>query len=445
MNDFYEQPIPWAPDAEAGVLSAILMDNNAFDNVADVVTADAFHDERAGIVFAAIAGLVMAGKPADVLTVHEAVSLRGISLADLNAYAQAASSARHARHYAQIVAEKHLSRRLLTAADDVKTVAFDFAQPVQDRIGQAQSMLEQLQDKAAKGRPQPIQDFIAGAIDRIQAFADGDVAPGIPTRIPSIDRRLGGGLKGGKQMILAARPSVGKSSLAEQICVNIAMDGHPAAMFSMEMSSQEMTDRAICSIGRVDMERYSLGKLEPEEWTRFSEAIEQMRNIPIFFDEQPAMTLPEIAAKARMLKRKNGIKLLVLDYIQLCGTTNPKLSRHHQLEELSRGLKALAKQLDISILTLSQLNREVEKRTSGRPQLSDLKESGAIEEDADVVMLMWCQEKKDGYQLNGLDMAKVRGGRTGQVALHFEGQYQRWHESTESLNQAKKGSYGGEL
>jgi replicative DNA helicase len=193
------------------------------------------------------------------------------------------------------------------------------------------------------------------------------------------------------------------------------------------------------------MERYSLGKLEPEEWTRFSEAIEQMRNIPIFFDEQPAMTLPEIAAKARMLKRKNGIKLLVLDYIQLCGTTNPKLSRHHQLEELSRGLKALAKQLDISILTLSQLNREVEKRTSGRPQLSDLKESGAIEEDADVVMLMWCQEKKDGYQLNGLDMAKVRGGRTGQVALHFEGQYQRWHESTESLNQAKKGSYGGEL
>jgi replicative DNA helicase len=158
------------------------------------------------------------------------------------------------------------------------------------------------------------------------------------------------------------------------------------------------------------------------------------------------MTLPEIAAKARMLKRKNGIKLLVLDYIQLCGTTNPKLSRHHQLEEISRGLKALAKQLDIAILTLSQLNREVEKRTSGRPQLSDLKESGAIEEDADVVMLMWCQEKKEGYQLNGLDMAKVRGGRTGQVALHFEGQYQRWNESTESLAAKKPASkYGEEL
>lgn len=447
LNDIPEEfSLPTAPEAEAGVLSAILLDNNAFDNVADLLTADSFHDERAGIAFGAIASLVMAGKPADVLTVHELVGSRGITLLDLNQFAQAASSARHARHYAQIVAEKHLSRRLLTAADDVKTVAFDFAQPVQDRIGQAQAMLEQLQEKAAKGRPQPIQDFIAGAIERIQSFADGQVAPGIPTRIPSIDRRLGGGLKGGKQMILAARPSVGKSSLAEQICVNLAMDGHPAAMFSMEMSSQEMTDRAICCVGRIDMERYSLGKLQDDEWTRLTDAIERMRSMPLYFDEQPAMTLPEIAAKARMLKRKNGIKLLVLDYIQLCGTTNPKLSRHHQLEEISRGLKALAKQLDIAILTLSQLNREVEKRTSGRPQLSDLKESGAIEEDADVVMLMWCQEKKEGYQLNGLDMAKVRGGRTGQVALHFEGQYQRWNESTESLAAKKPASkYGDEL
>jgi len=445
MNDFYEQPIPWAPEAEAGVLSAILMDNNAFDNVADVVTADAFHDERAGIVFTAIAGLVMAGKPADVLTVHEEVAARGISMVDLNNFAQAASSPRHARFYAQIVAEKHLSRRLLVAADDVKAVAFDFSQPVQDRVGQAQAILEQLQEKASKGRPQPIQNFIEGAIDRIQSYADGEVSPGIPTRIPSIDRCLGGGLKGGKQIILAARPSVGKSSLAEQICVNLAMDGHPAAMFSMEMSSQEMTDRAICCVGRIDMERYSLGKLEGAEWTRLTDAIEQMRNLPLYFDEQPAMTLPEIAAKARMLKRKSGIKLLVLDYIQLCGTTNPKLSRHHQLEELSRGLKALAKQLDIPILALSQLNRDVEKRTSGRPQLSDLKESGAIEEDADVVMLMWCQEKNEEYQLNGLDMAKVRGGRTGQVALHFEGQYQRWSESTESLSTVKKSNHGGEL
>lgn len=452
LNDIPEElGTPWAPEAEAGVLGAIFLNNNAYDNVADLLTEASFYDETAGRVFGAIGALIMSGKPADVITVHEwlAKTSDGVALGDLTRFSHASSSARHARAYAEIIAEKHLSRRLLSAAEDVRDAAFDFDQPVQTRIDVAQSSLEGLQEVSAKSQPQAIEAYVAGAIDRIQALADGETKPGIPTRIPDFDRRIGGGLKGGKLVILAARPSVGKSSLAEQIALNLALDGHAAAMFSMEMENAEMTDRAICNIGLVDYERYQTGKLNDSEWGYLSDAVERLRGLPLYFDDQAAMTLPQIAAKARSLKRKHDLKLLVIDYIQLCSSTNPKLSRHHQLEEISRGLKALAKQLQISILALSQLNREVEKRTSGRPTLSDLKESGAIEEDADIVALMWRHQKHEEYTLNGLDVAKARGGRVGELALHFQGQYQRWTESTESLHASKmdgKGSkFGGEL
>ena len=284
-------------------------------------------------------------------------------------------------------------------------------------------------------------------MDRINAMSAGQVEPGIPTLIPRLDELLGGGLKPGKQMILAARPSVGKSSLAQQLCLNVAGQGYAAAMFSQEMTCQEMTDRAIANLGRLGMGRIQTGKLvdQDDDWGRLAEAVEKMRGMPLFFDEQPVLTLQEIAAKARILKRRHDLKLLVIDYIQLCGTTNPKLSRHHQLEELSRGLKSLAKSLDVTILTLSQLNREVEKRTSGRPMMADLKESGAIEEDADVVMLMWRHQQHESHTLVGMEMPKNRQGRTGEVALHFSGSVQRWGESTESLAQQQKRSSGGDL
>lgn len=443
--DEQERELPWAPEAEAGVIGAILLNNDAFDNVADIITAASFHDEAAGKVFTAIAGLVLAGKHADLITVLEALGAEsGVGMLDLTRYSHAASSARHARLYAEMVAEKHLSRRLLAAADEVRETAYDFDQPVQARIGQAQASLEALQDVAAKSQPQAIEAYVVGAIDRMQALSDGSTLPGVPTRIPGLDRRLGGGLKPGKQMILAARPSVGKSSLAQQIALTLALDGVPAAMFSMEMENEEMFDRAACNVGRLDYERYQTGQLNDEEWGLFTEALERMRGLPLYFDDQAAMTLQVIAAKARSLKRKHRIQLLVIDYIQLCASSNPKLSRHHQLEEISRGLKALAKQLKITILTLSQLNREVEKRASGRPVLADLKESGAIEEDADIVMLMWRHEESETYTLNGLDVAKARGGRRGDVALHFEGQYQRWSESTENLHaRAPRPKFGG--
>lgn len=429
---------PHSMESEYGVLASLLIDNESFDRVADLVQSGDFYDDRNSAIFAAIAALVQSGKHADIITTLSQMQSMGLSvvtLMDLARIEQAAPSARQARQYAQVVSDHALARRLQAAANEAVTASMDASLTVFERVAQAQGVLEGVSARKAASQPQPIENFVAGMLDRVQALADGTVQPGIPTRIPTLDRMLGGGITPKKLMVIAARPSVGKSSIAEQICLNLALDGHGAAMLSMEMPEQEMTDRAAGNLGRVDLDHLKTGKLEDGEWSRFSEAVERMRGLPLYFDFQSAMTLQDIASKARWLKRKYNIKLLVVDYLQLCASAKPKESRHHQIEEISRGLKNLAGQLDITIIELSQFSREVEKRASGRPILADLKESGAIEEDADVVALMWRHAIGQGSNTIGIDVAKNRQGRIGEFAMNFEGRYQRWTESTEPLNQ----------
>lgn len=281
----------------------------------------------------------------------------------------------------------------------------------------------------------PIQDLTVTFLDRLTDLSEGKIEPGIPTRIPALDRMLGGGLKPGAQVVLAARPSVGKSSFAQQICLNVAADGHACAFFSQEMQSLELTQRAFANLGHIGLDNIQSGKLADHEWSRLTEAIERVRMLPFHIDDQPALTLMDIAAKARMLKRQHDVKLIAIDYLQLCAAGKAGDSRHHQIEELSRGTKVLARQLGITILLLSQLNREVEKRVSGRAVLSDLKESGAIEEDADVVILLnkTGDTRQDGTKLIACDVPKNRQGRTGEIALRFDGTTQRWEESSEPL------------
>lgn len=291
--------------------------------------------------------------------------------------------------------------------------------------------MQDLQINRGRSRaPTAIGSSVAVLLDRVQDLASGTQAAGIPTMFKGLDRMIGGGLKPGKQIILAARPSIGKSSLAEQIALNLAMNGHGAAIFSMEMSKDELTDRAAANIGGINLDHLINGQLTDDEWPALTEAVEKLNNIPLYLDDQPALTLHDIAAKARSLKRSHDIKLIVIDYLQLCAGSKDKDNRHHQIEELSRGTKALAKQLGITVLLLSQLNREVEKRTGGRPILSDLKESGSIEEDADIVMLLSrMATMPSGFQTLYCDIPKNRQGRTGSVALGFDGPVQRWRET----------------
>lgn len=426
--------LPWSAEAEASVLGALLIEPAAWDRVGDLLEAKHFFEPAHGLIFTTISGLVLASKPVDSVTVFVELEKLGKDaevggLAYLTSLSQKLPSASSIRRYAEIVAEKALLRGLIEASQKVREIALEPGhQSVAERLDQAQQALQQVQMHGGRAMPTNVSESVVRLLDRVQDLADGNVPAGIPTGIPALDRMIGGGFKGGKQIILAARPSVGKSSLAQQFCISLADAGYPVAFLSQEMSKDELTDRAVSNLGRIPLDRIISGQLQDDDWNRLTEAVEKLRQFPLYLDDQPALTLHDIAAKARMLKRQHGIRLIVLDYLQLCAGADDD-SRHHQIEALSRGIKKLARQLDVCFITLSQLNREVEKRSSGKPVLSDLKESGAIEEDADIVMLLSRNgEPNSGFQVINCDIPKNRQGRVGSVTLGFDGAHQQWNE-----------------
>lgn len=427
----------FSADSEYGVLGSILFDNEALDRVADIVVAGDFYDPVHGAVFDAMSRLIASGKPADVITTMAELERSGaassIDYQTLGSYVTHVPSARAARRYAETVAEHAMARRLQAAARYVSEISNEQAGTASDRAARAQSVIESVVSRKDGGDPKPVENFVADMLDRVQAMADGALQPAMPTRIPGIDRRLGGGLRTKKVYVIAARPSVGKSSLAGQILLNLALDNTPVAAFSLEMEESENTNRLVANLGRIDLDCLETGRLSDDDWQRLVDGVERVRNLPLYLQFRPGMTMQHLASKARLLKRKHGIRVVAIDYLQLMSSANRQLSRHHQIEEISRGLKELAGQLDLAVIVLSQLNREVEKRPSGRPVMADLKESGAAEEDADVVMLMWRHERAEPISTIGLDIAKARQGKTGEVALAFEGRYQRWTESANPL------------
>lgn len=426
----------WSAEAESSVLGGLLVDAGAFDRAGDLLLAKHFHLPAHGEIYTVIAALALASKPVDPVTVFVELEKSGKGeqvggLAYLNSLAQYVPSASNIRRYAEIVAEKALLRGLVEAAGKVREIATEKSgRSVAQRLDAAQSALQSVQIHGGRAMPEAVQSIALRLMDRIQSVADGKpVVTGIPCGIPAIDHMMGGGFKGGKQVILAARPSVGKSSLAMQFCLNLAAHGAPIAFLSQEMSKDELVDRALANWARIPLDRVISGRLEKDDWSRYTEGLDRINTSSMFFDDQGSLGLPDVAAKARAMVRQHGVKLIVLDYLQLCAGASDDDSRHHQIEALSRGIKGLAKQLDVTFLTLSQLNREVEKRSTGRPVLSDLKESGAIEEDADIVMMLSRgQPTPGGMQIINCDIPKNRQGKVGTVTLGFEGAYQMWTE-----------------
>ena len=258
--------------------------------------------------------------------------------------------------------------------------------------------------------------------------------------------RLLNGLRAGGLYILAARPSVGKSSFAESIALVLAGNGLPVLFCSMEMAEGEVADRAIANLGGVSYSALLTGQMDAVDWQHSTEAIEALSRMPFHVDDEPALTLRSIRAKARSIK---GLRLLVIDYVQLAASTRRDGNRNSEIEEISRGLKALAKELGIAVLALSQLNRDVEKRTNKRPGLSDLRDSGAIEQDADVVMFLWPVRdftETEGRKILGLGIDKNRQGRLGEIGLDFYGDNQRWAQSTADIrNTPPARGNGGDL
>lgn len=433
MNVIEESAPVWSCEAEQSVLGGLLLDPAAFDRVSDILRPGSFFDRRHGVVFATVAGLVAKNLPVDLLTVFEALRERGQAedaggLKYLNAMSQSVASAANIRRYADIVAERCQQRNLLAAADEAMSVAKGHGSQG-EKLDRIQGTFSTLARAQVSGAPEAAAQVAMSRIDHYTALAEGRAQPGWMTHIPALDRMLHG-LQPGWLYIVAARPSVGKSSFSQQLALTMAESGRPALMCSQEMSKAQCVDRAIANLGRVPYDALKTGKFGRDDWGRVAEAAEKLAAMSYHIDDQPALTLGDIRAKARLTK---GLKMLVVDYLQLCSSTLQGSNRNNQIEEISRGLKSLAKELQIAVIALSQLNRVVETRAIKRPMLSDLRDSGAIEQDADVIVFLWPVSDFGPRKVIGCDVAKNREGACGEFALDFEGAYQRWSESAADL------------
>lgn len=428
--------LPWSPEAEQSVLGALLLDNRAFDWVADLLQGRPFFDARHQAIYDAISAACVASRPADVVTTFEALQALGKAeecggLAYLNELSQSVSSAANARRYAEIVREKGAQRELMHTADEALTVAMSGGD-VPGKVDRITSMFGEIQRRQVRKLPRPIAEIALERIGEYEALERGEKPPGWRTHIPALNRLLNGGLRAGSLYILAARPGVGKSSFAQDLGIHLASDGLATLFLSQEMRDTEVADRGVASTGRVSYSALLTGKMDGEQWSRAAEAMERLAKLPFYVDDQAALSLQDIRFKAKSCK---GLKVLVVDYLQLCSGKRRDGNRNSEIEEISRGLKTLAKELGIGVIALSQLNRDVERRPNRRPGLSDLRDSGAIEQDADVVAFLWPVREftSEGRQVVGCGIDKNRQGRLGEFGLDFYGDNQRWDESTAEI------------
>lgn len=428
-----------AVQAEYGVLAVLLLNNDAYDRIASFLRPEHFSTVLGQKVYKSISKSLSKGKSCDVITVFEDLSRtdpnNDISIAELGEIAQGGSLPRMLTRYAESIVEKAQERDLVKAVNQAYELSTDQSLSVNDRMAKISALLDKSSQKSVGGNePVRIGDLVPAYIEKVNAYAEGHEAPPlIPTGITALDRFLNGGMDDGKVYVIAARPSVGKSASAQAICEHAASKGFPSALFSQEMVNEEMLERAISRQGGVNMGFHKKPRGMHDDFSLAMQAADKLLDMPLWLYDGAGLRIQEIASRARMLKRKHGLRLLAIDYLQLCQSVNPRLSRHHQIEEISRGIKILAKELSIPIILLSQLGRDVEKRTPPRPFPSDLKESGAIEEDADVIILMWPHEKFDSYVVIGFEIAKHRGGPKGEFGCKFVGKYQQWHDSDEPL------------
>jgi replicative DNA helicase len=426
---------PHSHEAEASVLGGLLLDNNSWDKVADLLVEADFYRYEHRLVFASISSLVNVSRPADVITVFEQMQSQGKAeeiggLGYLNSLAQYVPSSANIRRYAEIVRERSILRKLVSVSDEIATSALNTnGRPVTLVLDEAEQKIFSIGEEGSRMRQgfQSMDKLVLQLLDRVEEMSlnPNDIT-GVPTGFYDLDR-MTSGMQAGDLIVLAARPSMGKTALAINIAEHVALkEDLPVAVFSMEMGASQLAIRIVGSIGRIDQGRLRTGKLIDDEWPRLSEAIEKLKAVSLSIDETPGLNTSELRASARRLARSCGkLGLVVVDYLQLMSGSGggDGENRATELGEISRGLKMLAKELQCPVIALSQLNRGVEQRTDKRPMMSDLRESGAIEQDADVIMFIYRDDyyNKDSKEpgVAEIIIAKQRNGPTGTVKLTF--------------------------
>ena len=439
---------PHSIEGEQAVLGGLLLSPRAFDQVADIVTEPDFYREDHRLIYRAIQELNHKGRPCDAVTVTEWFESHGlVDQVDGGGYiSQLASntpSAANVRAYAEIVRERSILRQLVDVGADITSGAFSSdGRNSRELLEEAERKVFAIADQDLRTGASfvPIQEAIKEAIEKLQELAEheGDIT-GIPTGFKDFDEKTAG-LQDSDLIIVAGRPSMGKTTLAMNIAENAAIKHEkPVAVFSMEMSAQQLVRRMFSSLGQIDQNKLRTGNLDDLDWPKLTSAMNLLHKSHIFIDETPSLSPAELRARARRLKREHDIGLIVVDYLQLMAVPGTRENRATEIAEISRSLKAIAKELHLPVIALSQLNRALEQRPNKRPVMADLRESGSIEQDADLIVFIYRDEvyNEDTPEKGKAEIiiGKHRNGPTGTVVLTFQGHWLRF------LNYAPEHAY----
>ncbi len=417
---------PHADDAEKSILGSVLIDKNAIVDISVSLRPEMFYNENNGKVFEAMMSLYENRDPIDVLTVSD--WLKKEKLLDrvggktyLTELSNEVPVASHVQKYAQIVRDCYIKRLLITAGAEMGEMGFDEGKPLIEILDKAEQSVYSLSQTHIRKTFVPIKDVLSESFDRLDALRNSpDGLRGVPTGFGDLDKMLAG-MQDSNLLILAARPGIGKTSFATNIAQYVAVEKKmPVGYFALEMSNLEMIERMVVGQANIDAWKMKTGNLKDEDYAKISEAMGVMAESPLYIDDTPGQSILEIRTKARKLHSQVGLKLLVVDYLQLVVGDKAYESRVQEVGAISQGLKNLARELRVPVLALSQLNRGIENRTEKSPQLSDLRESGSIEQDADVVMFLYRNDDNLLEDVN-LSIAKHRNGGLGVIGLKFRG------------------------
>lgn len=440
-------------EAERGLLGSILVDNSVFDDIADRLSPDHFYLDSHRRIYAAIKQLHDQGKHGfDAVTIAEALDKKG-ELADcggpdyLVEILDGVPNAAHARYYADIVREKSLQRRLISVCTEILRNAYDESKPIEDLLNLAEREIFSILEQQEGTEKLELREILLEAFDRIQKRMElrGSVT-GVSTGFRDLDARTNG-LQPAELVILAARPSMGKTAFVLNLAEAIADRSQKGVMvFSLEMSRHELSERFICIRGKLDMQKLRKGDLEDHEYDLLMRTFQELSELPVFIDDQGGRNMSQINAICRRLKRRSNLGAVIIDYLQLVEPEDKRAPREQQIAGITRRLKFMAKELEVPVIALAQLNRGVELREDKRPKLADLRESGAIEQDADIVMFLHRPEMYDPEDSPGVAeiiVAKHRNGPTGIVKLGFKKQFMQFEDFV-PLDEPAGGYFGGD-
>ena len=453
VNDYGRIP-PQATDLEEAVLGALMIEKDAYSLVSELLRPQSFYEHRHQLLYTAITNLAISQQPIDLLTVKNELEKEG-TLEEVGGpfyitqLTSKVASAAHVEFHARIIAQKALARELITYSNSIQSKAFDETQDVDDLMQEAEGKLFEISQQNLKKDYTQINPIVEEAINQIQLAASRTTGlSGLETGYHDLDK-ITSGWQNSDLVIIAARPAMGKLSMAKNMAVNYK---YPVAFFSLEMSNLQLVNRLIANTCEIESDKIRSGRLQPHEWERLDKKLNDLLGAPLYIDDTPSLSVFELRTKARRLVREHNVKIIFIDYLQLMNASGMSYgNRQEEVSTISRSLKGLAKELNIPIIALSQLNRSVENRGSAdqkndpnsrRPQLSDLRESGAIEQDADMVCFIHRPEyykiytDENGNDIRGqaeIIIAKHRNGAVGDVRLRFIGEYTRFQNLDDEL------------